>query len=72
MVPPHGIRLFFDGLPRRVDAALGKRNFERDQIEQDRKAQLVDDRLLRFGENGKLHDAFLHCRDAIVKDADGA
>ena len=59
-------------LSRRIDAALGKRNLERDQIEQDGVAQLVHNGLLRFGENSKLHDPFLHRRDAIVKHPDGA
>src|SRR5207247_8373464 len=59
----HRLRLLFDELSRGIDPALGKRNSERDQVEQHRIAQLVYDGLLRLGENRELNKPFLHrCR----------
>lgn len=71
-VAPHSIRLFFDVLARRVDTTLREGNLERDQIKQDRIAELIDYRFLGFGQDGELYDALLHCCDAIVKHADRA
>ena len=59
-------------LARRVDTALREGNLERDQIKQDRIAELINDRFLGFGQDGELYDALLHCCDAIVKHADRA
>src|SRR4029078_7453621 len=59
-------------LPRLLNAALWKRNFQRDQIEQHGKAQLIDDWLFSFGKNRELHNASLHCRDPVIQHADRA
>ena len=71
-IPTHRLRLLFDELSRGIDPALGKRNSERDQVEQHRIAQLVYDGLLRLGENRELNKPFLHRCNSVIKDADRA
>ena len=70
-IPPHHIRLLFGPSPSCRCRAEGTESSARSN-EPDAVTQLVHDGLLRFGENRKLHNPFLHRRDPIVKHPDGA